>query len=567
MGIGKADVEAGSHVNNFLETIRNLGLPRIAVLTGVAVTLLVFFIYISTRLVTADMALLFDDLQPTDAAAITEQLDKANIPYQVSVDGKSIMVPSDQVGQMRMLMARNGLPTGGSVGYSKLFDNPPGLGVTTQVLNINEMRALQGELEMTINSLKGVKRTRVHLVLPQRRIFERDRQEPRASVFVELKPGVKLDREAVAAIQQIVAFSIPDLEPGKVAVTDSSGRVLASPKDPGSVAGALNEAEDMRRARESELIEKIEDVLNPTVGIGKLRVQLTADLDFDRVTENQTLFDIDNAFTPSTQTVEENEKSNEYEGPEPVSVNQNIPNVDPNAGPNNSAYTERSRTEETTNREVPRTERTTVREVGRVRKLNISILVDGTYTTDANGNRVYQPRSDAELQTYEQLARTAVGFDSERGDTISVQNLQFEDNGLVFGGEGEGQLFGLPIEEVRRFSEMLVLAIVAILVLLLVVRPMINRLLTPATATAEGPDDLGLLTDQSGEFPVLSGPDMGDTDLGDVESQLEQMINISQVEGRVRASSLRKIGEIVEKHPEEAVSIIRSWLYEGRNEN
>jgi len=551
-------------VNNFLETIRNLGLPRIAVLTGISIGLLVFFIYLSTRLATPEMSLLFDDLTPADAGAISQQLDTANIPYQVSVDGKRILVPANLVGQTRMQMARSGLPTGGSVGYSQLFDNPPGLGTTTKVLNINELRALQGELEMTINSMDGVKRARVHLVLPTREIFTRSRVQPRASVFVEFEPGREFDREAIAAVQQIVAFSIPDLDPGKVAVSDSRGKMLASPQDPSSVAGGLNEPDERRRERERELIRKIEDVVFPKVGIGNARVQLSADLNFDRMTESRVLFDTDNVFVASEQEVVDTSESNEFEGPEPVTVNENIPNVDPTTGPNATAFTKESREEVTTNREVPRTQQQIVREVGSIRRLNISVLVDGTYTTDANGNEVYQPRTDDELQALTRLAQNAVGFDAARGDTITIENMQFERDPLLFPDEPPGQIFGLPANEVRRLAEMLILAMVAVLVLLLIVRPMVNRLLAPAPAPAGGPDDMGLLTDQSADMPALTGPGMDDGDLGDVESQLEQMINISQVEGRVRASSLRKIGEIVEKHPEEAVSILRAWLYEGR---
>ncbi len=552
-------------MNNFLETIRNLGLPRIAVLTGISVGLLIFFIYISTRLATPEFSLLFDDLQAADAGAITQQLDATNVPYKISVDGRRISVPNDQVGRLRMQLAQNGLPTGGSVGFSQLFDDPPGLGVTTKVLNINEVRALQGELEMTISSMDDVRRTRVHLVLPQRRIFERDRQQPRASVFLELEQGAQLDREAISAIQQVVAFSIPDLDPGQVAISDSKGQMLASPSDENSLAGVMSETEDRRRARERELINKIEDVIYPKVGVGNARIQLSADMDFDRVTENEVIFDTENIFVASDQEVVESRESNEFEGPEPVTVEENIPNADPLAGPNASAFTRESREEVTTNREVPRTERMVVRQVGQIRRLNISVLVDGTYVTDADGNQVYQPRTQDELDALGRLAQAAVGFSQERGDSIVVENLQFERDPLLFPDPDAGKLFGIPIVELRRLSEILILALVAVLVLLLIVRPMVNRLLTPATATAGGPDDIGLLTDQSGDMQALTGPGGEEGgDLGDVESQLEQMINISQVEGRVRASSLRKIGEIVEKHPEEAVAILRNWLYEGR---
>ena len=555
-------------MNSFLETLKGLGLPRLALMIGITVGLFVFFIYLSARLSTPSMVLLYSELDANDSSVIVQELDAKGVEYKVTPDGSKIMVPSDQVGKLRVALAEKGIPTGGSIGYAELFDKPQGLGTSNFVLNVNQVRALQGELARTISAIEGIKNARVHLVLPQRELFTKDKKEPSGSVFLVMKGSQELSREQVAAIQHIVASAVPEMKANRVSIANDKGQLLARPTDENGAEGMMESAAALRRTRESDLTQKIEDVVFAKVGYGNARIQVSADLDFDRITENQMTFDPEKQVVISEQTVKENEDSNESDTPQPVTVQGNLPGGN-NTGDNTTqSSTRRNRTEETVNRETPRTERMVVQEIGRVKRLSVAVLVDGLHTKDADGKDVYTPRPEQELKEIQRLVSSAVGLDTARGDSIEVVNLQFERDPLYYADDGGNKILGIPSEQLLKLAETLVLALVAILVLLLIVRPLVNRLMMPQTPPA-GLDELGLLTDQTMEsMAALGAPESVDqltNDLADVESQLEQMINISQVEGRVRASSLRRIGEIVEKHPEEAVAILRSWLYEGRD--
>jgi flagellar M-ring protein FliF len=555
-------------VDSFLETLKGLGLPRLALMLGITVGLFVFFIYLSARMSTPTMVLLYSELEPTDSAAIIQELDTKSVEYKVTPDGAKIMVPSDQVGKIRMALAEKGVPTGGSVGYSELFDKPQGLGTSNFVLNINKVRALQGELARTISSIDSVKNARVHLVLPDREIFTKEKKEPSASVFVVMKGSQELSREQVSAIQHIVASAVPELKSNQISIANDKGQLLARPSDENGAEGMMESAAALRKSRENDLTRKIEDVVFAKVGYGNARIQISADLDFDRITENQTKFDIDSQVVVSEQTVKENEDSNEANNPQPVTVQGNLPGGNNTGDSSSQSSTRRNRTEETVNRDTPRTERMVVQEIGRIKRLSVAVLVDGVRTKDAEGKDLYTPRSEQELKEIQRLVSSAVGLDTSRGDTIEVVNLQFERDALYYADDTGNKIFGIPSEELLKLAETLVLGLVAILVLLLIVRPLVNRLMQPPIQPPNV-DEFGLLTDQTMEsMAALGAPDSVDQltdDLADVESQLEQMINISQVEGRVRASSLKRIGDIVEKHPEEAVAILRSWLYEGRD--
>ena len=286
-------------------------------------------------------------------------------------------------------------------------------------------------------------------------------------------------------------------------------------------------------------------------------------MDFDRITENAELFDPDGQVVRSTQTVEEESGSQDGAGPPAVTVGGNLPGQNlPPVGPN-SAQSSATRVEETTNFEISRTVKTSVRESGNVRRLSVAVLINGTTTENADGQKTYQPRSPEEMEQLAALVRSAVGFSEDRGDVLELVNLPFSDAGEDLSGGEAGSLFGLGQAELMRIAEILVLGVVAVLVLLLVVRPLVGRVIE-----GEAGEGVGALTDQSTTHAAIAGPggEDGDPearqDSGVMAEEIEQMIDLNKVEGRVRASSVRKIGEIVDKHPDEAVSIIRNWLYQ-----
>ncbi len=578
--------------STIVDTFRSLGPIRLGIMAAVAAAVLAFFVYLTSRLATPDMSLLYAELDNQDSGQIVARLEELNVPYRIEGNGSRLMVAEDQVARVRLQMAQEGLPSGGSIGY-EIFDRSEGFGTTNFVQNINHLRALEGELARTIKSITNVKQARVHLVMPQRELFSRDRQDPSASIVLVMRDKGRLERNQIAAIQHLVAAAVPGLKPTLVSIIDDKGTLLArgaSDDDPTQLATT---AEERRIAHETRLIRTVEEMLERTVGPGNVRVQISAEMDFDRITENSETYDPDGQVVRSTQVVEENAGSNEGQDPG-VTVGNNLPDADlDQLGEGGGSQSNSSRSEETVNYEISRTVKTAVRETGMVRRLSVAVSVNGLTSVGEDGETIYEPRSEEEMTQLAALVRAAVGYDEARGDTLEIVNLRF--TGIDAGLQGDDTILGFEKAELMRFVELLVLGVVAVLVLLLVVRPLIARVLDgdfeagsidPETGLLRGPEGMQYAIAGPGGGAVAGGmesgpmlitnPDgttttvarrAGDGSSGEdgvtVAEEIEQMIDLNKVEGRVRASSVRKIGEIVEKHPDEAVNILRAWLHQS----
>jgi len=546
-------------VNGLLDTLRNLGPVRLAAMGGVALAVIGFLAFAATQLNTANMSLLYGELDQRDAGAIAQRLDELGVRYQVEQQGR-IMVPEDEVGRVRMLLAQAGLPSGGGIGY-EIFNEPEAFGSTTFMQNVNQLRALEGELARTVQTLQPVQQARVHLVLPRRELFSRERQTSTASVFIRLRPGQQLSREQVTAVQHLVATAVPDLDPARISIVDEAGNLLARGTGADSPDALMSTAEERRVAIEQRLVRTIEDLLGRTLGYGRVRAEVAAELDFDRVATRSEVFDPDSSTPRSTQTITEQNQSVERDGLDAVTVQGNLPGTQEGGDVGVGTRTSQNRNEETVNFEISRTTRDHVREPGQIRRLSVAVLVDGVYTPGPEGGQQYSPRTPEEMQQIEALVRSAIGFDPVRGDTIEVANMRFASAADELPPGEQPVFLGLTRADLISIAEMVLLAIVVVLVILLVVRPLISRLFEAQAARADETADQ-LLADQG--MPALAGPgggmDLSMDDAGD--DDLEQMIDINRVEGRVRASSIRKIGEIVDRHPEEAVAILRNWIYQ-----
>lgn len=558
-------------MNTITDTIRNLGAARLGMMIAVAAGVLAFFIYLTSRLATPELTLLYSDLDLQDSGRIVGHLEQAEVRYRLDRDGTQIFVPRDQVARMRVAMAEQGLPIGGSIGY-EIFDRSEGLGTSSFVQNVNHLRALEGELARTIRSIAQVRQARVHLVLPKRELFSRNRQNSTASIVVTTRGGQRLERQQILAIQHLVSAAVPGLKPSMVSIIDSKGTLLARSANEDELETAVSNAEEMRLAYETRMVRMIEDLLARSVGPGNVRAQVTVEMDFDRVTENAEIFDPDGQVVRSTQTIEEESGSLEGEALAPVTIDGSLPDSDLGPISPNGSQTGDTRNEETVNYEISRTVKTLVRETGVVRRLSVAILVNGVTTVTPEGEIEYTPRGEEELERLAALARAAVGFDEERGDRLETVNLRFVQLAETLQDAGDAGFFGFDEAQIMRIAEVLMLGVVAVLVLLLVVRPLVGRVV-------EGGIEGGAmkLTDQSGARAALAAPtapavsaaretqalpSQPDSENEVVANEIEQMIDLNKVEGRVRASSVRKIGEIVDKHPDEAVAIVRSWLYQ-----
>ncbi|WP_041796638.1 flagellar basal-body MS-ring/collar protein FliF [Pararhodospirillum photometricum] len=548
-------------MNNFVQTLRSLGPVRLAALAGVGLALIGFIIYFASRMSSTQMDLLYGDLPPGDAKAIISQLEERNIPYQMGDGGKSILVPTDQVLKLRVQMAELALPTGATVGY-ELFDSASALGSTQFTQNINLVRALEGELARTIRSIDGIEAARVHLVLPKREPFTREEVQPSASVIVHMRGG-RLQPNQVTAIQNLVAGSVPSMKTAQVSIIDERGTLLTrGGEDEGLMLAHTQD--EMRKAEERRLAQAIEQLIERSVGPGKVRAEVSAEMDFNRMVTNKETYDPEGQVVRSATNIEED--NNTSDTVDNVSVQQNLPDGQFQQSNAPVSRTTERRTEETINYEITKVTTNEIKEAGKVRRLSVAVMVDGIPSKAADGTVSWQPRTQEEMQKITALVRSAMGYDQGRGDQLEVVNMQFVDLSDMLAGGEEWMFLGFTKPEIMKIAEGLGVAVVAILVILLVVRPLVQRAFEnlPSGADQAG---VGLLTAEMQGAPQLTGPGgmpLPGSMLGapDELEDAEELIDIDKVEGRVKASSLRKIGEIVDKHPEEALSIIRNWLYQ-----
>ncbi len=546
-------------MGGFTAALQKFGIGRLAVVLGVAAGVAAVLIAVMLRIGQAPDALLYSNLDLREASEVTTALDSAGIKYSSKGDGSTIFVNRDQVGEARMLVAGKGLVSSGSVGY-EIFDNQSVLGQTEFQQNLNEKRALEGELARTIQTMRGIQSARVMIALPRRELFQSQAAEPTASVVVGVTGG-QLTGAQVQAIRNVVASSVPNMKPEKVTLTDTSNRTLAAgTSDQGFSAAS---AEEARGQTEGQLQARIKDIVEGVVGVGGARVQVTAEIDHARSTTQEQRFDPDGQVVRSTSTngTESTDTSGAPDGG--ATATNNIPGGQaPAVTPQGSRDTQNT---ETTNYEISNTTTTTVKEAGEIKKLAVSVAVDGKWTPGANGGEpTYAPRTAEEIAQIKSLVAAAVGIDETRGDKIEVLNVQFNRDPLAVGGEEAGNsLFNFTKDDMMRGVELLVLLITGVLLIFFVLRPLLKTA-TGGGAPAGGQPQLAgpggapvtslqtTIVGGAGGLAQLSGP-----------SEMEQRLDIARIEGQVKASSVKKVADFVERHPEESTSIIRSWVHEG----
>jgi flagellar M-ring protein FliF len=543
------------------EFFKGIGAARIGAMAGVAAALTGFFLYVFGLIAEPQKAILFSGLEARDASAVVAKLDALNVPYEQKGDGGTILISADQVTKIRMQLATDGLPSAG-VGY-EIFDKSDTFGTTAFVQNVNRLRAIEGELARTIRSLDSIVTARVHLVIPDRQIFARDNQPPSASIVV--KARTRLSRGQVSAIQHLVAAAVAGLTPNNVALVDDKGELLAGGNGDGDNASAAVQEERIS-GFEDRLRQRVENIVSSIVGPGHARVQVAADMDFNRVTETAETFDPDSKVVRSSQTVQQDSASKDNRAAAAVSVGTAIPGqaAPPAPAADNASVSNTTRNEETINYEISKTTKTQTLDAGQVKKLSVAVVVDGTYTPGANGARNYAPRSGDDMTKITALVRSAIGFDEKRGDQLQVTNMRFADIDTGPESPVTPTTLGLDSSALFKLAQILILSITALLVFLLVVRPMIRRLTTPVAPAAGGtaipaPGTPGApqLTHAPGEAQ-LQPQQVGSS----VQPKRESMIDISQIDGQVRESSIRKVGDVVQAHPEEAMAILRTWLHQ-----
>jgi flagellar M-ring protein FliF len=548
-------------VDRFLSAIQRFGVGRLAALVGVGAGVVAVLVALTLFMGKEPGELLYSNLDLKEASTVTQALDQAGIKYQTKGDGSTIMVARDKVASARLLVAGKGLVTSGSIGY-EIFDSSNALGQTDFVQQLNRQRALQGELERTIKGWQGVNSVRVHLVLPKRQIFEEDAEQPSAAVTIATG-GREASSDMVRAVQNLVAGSVSGMKPEKVSVIDQHGKTLSAASDE-SLAGQL--AQDRKTEVEARISKTVKDMIEGVLGPGKARVNVTADLDLNRITVQEEKFDPDGQVVRSESTNEANNSETKNDDTSAVTATQNIPGGAP--GGFQALGSKSGSNESVTNYEISKSVRTEVTEPGAIKKLAVAVAIDGVTAPAGKDGKpgAYTPRTEEERAQLEELVKTAVGFDAARGDQVKVTNIRFpqpEDQAL---GKS-GILAGFDKNDIMRMAELGVLAIVAIMILIFAVRPFLKSMMSQGSnqqalgapvatrmVTLSDGSTQEVIIDQSGEPIAISGPAGADID---------QRIDIAKIEGQVKASSIKRVSEFVDKHPDESVAILRTWLHES----
>ena len=524
-------------MTDFLELIKSFGAPRLAAIFGVTVGVAIALGLIIMRIGAPTMTVLYADLEMRDAQSVIARLEQDGTPHKLREQGGriAILAPRDRAARLRLDFAADGIAASNGVGY-EIFDDDSALGATQFQQNINRLRALEGELSRTITAISGVRSARVHLVLPERELFAREKKTASASIVVDAPSG--LEARAVKAIINLAASAVPELSPGDVTVLDSAGVLLAAATNDQNPMGA-GQSEEKIAATEARLQRTVESILGRIVGPENLRVQVAADIDFSRVTENAEIIDPDSQTVLSTSVVEEAANDVDPARGRGVTVANALPGVDGITNAADAATSTNRRTEETTNYEISRTVRNAVRESGGVKRLSVAVAINAGQT----------PRSAEALARLETLTRAAVGYDETRGDRVSVIELPFSSaESAPIVATPAAATSALSQQQIMRLAEVAALAFIALALVIYVLRPMFR---TNAVSAAAAPAQITTAT-----VGALPAPVEG-------EDLLESKIDVSRVEGQVRASSLKQVSEIVKSHTDESVGILKSWIREA----
>ncbi|MFN2354746.1 MAG: flagellar basal-body MS-ring/collar protein FliF [Desulfopila sp.] len=452
---------------NLTTLIREWPLSRKLALIGVIVISAALFGVLIFQGRSADFQLLYANLTEKDAAPVVSWLKAENIPYKLKNQGRNIWIPADILHETRLNLAANGLPTGGGVGF-EVFDKQS-FALTDYVQKVNYTRALQGELARTIRALDPVQTARVHLALPEKRLFKNQQKQATASVIVGLTQGKSLDKTQVQGIVHLVAGSITGLTPENITVVDSNGVALD--------AGLKEDDEEYLSVDRLAFQQKVENrlemraqaLLDKTMGQDKAMVRVSATLDFSKVEKTQEIYDPDEPVVRSEQVSQQQDGAPPAEGV--PGVESNLQGVEPLQGGEETS----SSTSRTTNYEISKTVSTTVNPVGTLTQLSVSILVaDKVIPATQDNPETTEPLTAEELQSMESMVSAALGLVPERGDRIQVLSMPFStkpDEVMVAEPLPDNLLY-----EYLPFVKIGLVAVGALLLYLLLIRPLVKTM-------------------------------------------------------------------------------------------
>jgi flagellar M-ring protein FliF len=492
----------------------------------------------------------YGTMSAEDSANVMRLLREKKIPFQVDPSGKQVMVPPEYLNDLRLELAMQGLPQTSGVGY-ELFDKQS-FGTTSFLNKVNQKRALEGELMRSINTIKGVKRSRVHLAIPDKTAFVEDQKKPTASVVLDLEGGNLLNEKQVFGITHMVSSAVEGMDPASVVVLDSMGKELSkNPRD--SIIGLTAEQTDFKRKLELDYQRRVEEILGKVVGEGHVKVGVTADLDFAAVSETQTILDQDGA------TIRSQQKTNEtMDGSRPVAsgapgATSNTPGEQPGVVAQNAVKSNTAKSNEIVNYDIPKTVRTTQKPVGVVKKLSVAVLVDSKQVKKTGADGKVETKTEAwsadKIKEFEALVSGTLALDKKRGDTLEFKNMEFVPEDFE-----EAQRI-LDATATRNYVQsMIIYGVIGLIVLLfffLVVRPYI-RWVTENTS-----ESVETFLPQTIEELEKIQKSSALAQLDEVVPDLPDRLDPEKVEGEMIRE---KIVTLIDNNPQKGALILKEWI-------
>ena len=503
---------------------------------------------------------LFLDLNDAQAGEIVTALDRMQADYKIDKRHGTILVPADQVHELRLHLAAQGLPRQDENGY-EILEKDPGFGTSRALEKARFQHALEGEIARSIMALEGVKAARVHLALPKQSVFVRQRKPPSASVLLQLAPGYEIDLRQVRAIVHLVSSSVPRLEPERVTVVDQYGHLLTDREQDTDEMSLTDKQFEYKRKVEDHLVGRIETLLIPLVGREGLRAQVAADIDFTAVERTEELYNPDLPALRSEQEEQKTERGANAMGVPGALTNQppaagTAPQVANGAGTGGTEQVVETQKKRVRNYELDHTINHIRQANGVVRRLTVAVAVDNVKVTQQDGSQVSRPYTQEELNSLTALVKQAVGFDASRGDRVTVTNVAFH---------GGGELSMPPVPLWRQpwvwYAGKLLVAILVVLALIFaVLRPMVRSLFPPPQPPAADVD-----TDESGaaeqeEAQEDEAAEEAEEETLSLEQQSEELLMLEGPQSYEKR--LEFVRRLIEDDPDRVVQVIKNWVEE-----
>lgn len=489
---------------------------------------------------TPDLQLLYANLSEQDASAIVDNLKSQKIPYELSNQGKTIRVPANQVHEIRLKMASEGLPEGSEVGL-EIFDETS-LGMTDFIQKLNFQRALQGELSRTIKTLDAVDHARVHLVIPKQTLFIREKPKGKASVTIKTKAGKFLNERQVQGIVHLIASSVEGITADNVVVVDVKGNLLSGSQETNAGAARSSSNYQHKRRVEQELEKNILAMLEDALGQGMIIARVTAKLDFEKNDQTEEIYDPDSAVIRSQQTASESTVGATPTGGV-IGVQAQLPAGENQGGTGTSGQpSKRDKNNQVTNYEINKITRVVSKPTGTISKLSVAVMINGVMAENDAGEEEYQARTQEEMDKYTQIVQSAVGYNQERGDQIKVENIQFDRSvelQRLKELEREKQ-----IDLAFQVGKYILGLIFVILFYTRAIKPIINWMTTSPKKEEEVEEEV--------------------TTDGMTDEQRREEEELQRLEaGLASASEMRKsVTDFIEKDPKYTAGVVRKWLRE-----